>query len=328
MNLQEFQNKVCLPATDDLLNKLLSAYCNNPENEKSLQDLHTDLYKSINITNCKNKGTINNQDRDNWRKYLLSEVNNANFQIVKPPAKIQIGWFTYQSWKLIGGEKFHSTDIAHRFYICMNASKIHKFSQALYEKYKTNKIPFYFKISAEAEQGRKDNVVIYTTNKYFADNVRILNELEKEQSECFKTCEEPSLLVGKMTNHIGYASEPSDTQESYTGIICKILEQAIENTINKMILWYPTLKINFKGQQFSLEEFYSNNLTWDKRKSHAHYLTKFMIEDSKFSKWLFSEIRNLMVQNNVDINNICCNKNVFKNLQVILDQQNKTIINI
>ena len=173
------------------------------------------------------------------RQTVLADCIQANnpdaFNAVKSS---QVGFLTFKSWNLYGGEKMHSRDMCHRLYINSRADNIFKLSLSVYDKFKQKNIPFYFKThtAKNAEKGPKDSFVLYTSTEHLEDTINTLQEMEHDAPEVIQGCNAPSELTGQITPWLGYGSEVSENPtSSYTGLICDGCMAGINNALAEEI---------------------------------------------------------------------------------------------
>ncbi|MBO5910442.1 MAG: hypothetical protein J6Q15_02920, partial [Clostridia bacterium] len=235
----------------------------------------------------------------------------SGIQGFKPPKEIQAGWFTYQSWNLIGGEKIKADEIQHKFYISVRPDKLHKLEHALYSKYKEKGIPFYFKSNADAEQNcRKDNLVIYVTNEDLQANLEILSEIRQEHEDIVSTCDTPSWVVGQADNWLGYVSESNKAHKPHTDIMSTALATAFDNAIQEANARNPFLYKNM-----TLDKLMYNDLLVAKKQA-----VKWLSQQRP--DLLYKHIQQQLELSNVNTNNITCNK---EELQEASHQANQTL---
>ncbi len=233
IKLEEFYDKVKLPINEELLNKLLEKYFSIPLQSKNYQN---GLYDEIN----KDQKTVVNEIKiESERKRFLAKLNQDFANAGKPfnpdthnglmnPLGEQIGWATYKSWNLIGTERIHYNDQVHRLYISVSSNDRVDFTNELYDEFKRNSLPFYFKVSTD-NNDRPDKVVIYTSTQLLEKTLKVLDNIEKRRPDLIKNCNFPSIITGKVTPKIGYASEiVTEGNKSYTQIICDTFVNAIE----------------------------------------------------------------------------------------------------
>jgi len=296
LSIANLENRVKLEVNNEMLLNILNSYLDLPKQGFTVE-IKDEIYKTLNKSKYGTDFAINQESRNNFVQQLVKDSEQSGFNVdpQKSPKKIQMGWRTYQSWNLLGGEKFNSGEISHRFYIPVRPDKMYEVAHLLYNKYREKNIPFYFKIVDETDAknnivSRKDNVVVYTTNNYLQDNLDIMSALEKE-CKALENCDEVSQIQGKLTNRIGYATEIANAKTSYTGRISDAISKAIEKL--------STDKIN-------------DTISYDKYKEQCKAKVKELLKNNP--NLIFDEIKHQMTLNGLDINNICCDAEVMKSL--------------
>ncbi|MBO5954836.1 MAG: hypothetical protein J6Q13_02565 [Clostridia bacterium] len=300
-NVNNLETKTKLSADDKLIEEIINSYLQF-ETKSATLDIKDEIYQSLNKSSFGTDYSIDQESRTKFITELKNNVEKSGFAVTKPPKTIQAGWATYQSWNLSGGEKFKSEDISHRFYIAIRPDKMYEVANFLYKKYNEKEIPFYFKLNDATQDGkiqsRKDNLVIYTTNEYLQYNLEIMSTLSKD-CRAMEYCEKPSSITGKVANNIGYASEQVNATSSYTERIAFSVNKTLEKIVDEKTL---------KG------------LTFDKYKVEFRKQIELLMKNN--SKLVCDAIREQFRLDGIDIDNICCDKDVMKNLQEHL--QNKS----
>ena len=269
IKLEEFYDKVKLPVNEELLNKLLEKYFSIPLQNK---DYHEELYNEINKLQ---KTTVNEEKLKKEQEKLISEINQDFIKAGKPfnpathdgltnPLGEQTGWNTFKSWNLLGGERIHHNEQVHRLYISVSSNDRIDFTNELYDEFKRNSIPFYFKVDID-NNDRPDKVVIYTSTQLLEKTLEVLDNIEKRRPDLTRNCNSPSIITGKVTDKIGYASElinqnkeQNESQKiaskSYTQIICNSFVDAIKNLTEEYYYHSKISDIMYEMYQKRLEE--------------------------------------------------------------------------
>jgi len=218
-----------------------------------------------------------------------------------PPIRIQPGWYTYQSWELFGGDKINSEEIAHRFYV--NSENPMEFCNVLYDKYKEHNIPFYFKTHRDdAGKGLKDSVVVYTSTKLLDENLKIFGEIEEQNPDIILKCNRPHDFVGNMNNWLGYATEPTRPEHSYTSIISKCFTDSMDIVVNDFVKIHPELLV---GKE-KLSDYYHKYMTMDEyRRKKQHLMRNIPGLFPDFIEDYVNCVRNEMEKNGINPDNIC-----------------------
>lgn len=123
------------------------------------------------------------------------------------------GWRFYLSDHItLGKNGIASKDVCHRLYVCSKPNKVYLFVQRFIEACIKENIPYNLK-TISYMQGRDDNIVIYTNDKYIIYHIRLINETiaKSDDIEFY----EPPILTGKLNEYIGYGSEPIEPGQSF-----------------------------------------------------------------------------------------------------------------
>ena len=243
IKLEEFYDKVKLPINDELLNQLLKKYFSIPLQNSNYKE---ELYNQINKLQ---KTIVNVEKVKKDERKLISEVNQDFIKAGRPfnpathnglenPLGVQTGWMTFKSWNLLGGERIHNDEQIHRLYISISNNDKMDFANELYNEFKRNNIPFYFKVDVY-DENRPDKVVIYTSTQLLEKTLIVLDNIAKRRPDLMQNCSSPSIITGKVTAQIGYASEllnqnkgekesEKNKNKSYTQIVCDAFVDAIK----------------------------------------------------------------------------------------------------
>lgn len=175
--------------------------------------------------------------------------NNGTYQTMNdgkdPISNNQLGWYTFQSWKLQNNKRYSTNEISHRFYINARAKELPEIMKALIQIYSQMDVPFYFKVNCNAQLGIKDAIVLYSSTEQLDNTLMVLSKLEKENPELIFRIGLPHILTGNINNWVGYASENKllQGQDSYTGIMSSCFISAFEKSIMDWIRENPNFKV-------------------------------------------------------------------------------------
>jgi len=317
-------DKTKLPVDVHLLDKLIERYLSIPyaKMSNSFMELSKLLYNSINITNENQTTSFNKEDLNQFISVINEDFVNAGrpydpqkYNGVTNPLGLMPGWTIFQSWHLLGTEKIESKDIAHRFYFGISNDKVYELSHLLYDKFKAKGIPFYFKTDSNEHIQRTDNLVLYTSTPLLEETLEVLDELQKERPDLIQNCCEPSILVGRFSDRIGYATEDKEVKTSYTDLVCNTFINAIEKSLKEYVNgnYNPQL---MKLYQQKLEEYKRNNKDVSLERVQNRVLLDILIRnDATFKQKLFLSFKQELEQKGLDINNICFNKNVKQDIE-------------
>ncbi len=292
-----YSQKITLTANDEFLKQIVASIIDS-DLKIGTKEFHDYIYQIINSSEFKQNYSIDDTSKKQFSKMILNDAKEANFAIDpnKTPKNISAGWNTFQSWNLFGGEKIKKDDFKHRFYIAARPDKMYDIAMFLYEEYKNKNIPFYFKLNNQTNDGKlaskKDNIVIYTSDKYLFDNLDIMHKLSSE-CKAMDFCEETSPIVGKLEDKIGYAAEkPGENTESYTSRFSIAIAKALESFVTTT-----------KQNNLTYDEFY------EKLKQDLKQLQKTNPQK------IYETIRKSLQSHGFDTSNLCANKQLFELLE-------------
>ena len=245
----------------------------------------------------------------------------------------QVGWYTFQSWKLQNDKKYSKNEISHRFYINASSKQLPELMQSLIQIYSTMDVPFYFKINCNAQLGTRDAIVLYCSTEQLDNTLSVLSKLEKDIPEIISTISIPHVLTGNINNWVGYASENKllQGQDSYTGIMCSNCIKAFEKSVIDWIKENPSYTVNHEGKNIPLSEYFNSSLKDDSNKDYTqimtdnynyvfrmgHLLAVLPQVDSSFNSRIVTNLKQFVLQNHIDPNNICFNSDVLKELSLL-----------
>ena len=304
--LEDLESMVKLSASDDFIKKIIRSYLTiDPQQFKRSSELYELIYNQMRV-DPNSIGKINENDRvdlaSEVQKDVLSWKPNAS-----NPLKEQLGFFTFKSWHILGGSKIPDNEMRHRIYINSKAENLMALTKEIYEELKQKGIPFYFKIQGKmndeylAEKGFKDSFVLYTSTPLLDDTIKTLLEVEKKHPELIQNCNEPSELVGKINNWLGYASETEVVKHSYTSNVCIAMANAIERSVQQWCQSHGDVKIG----NTTIKEYYTN-MMWDEMKTKTQVLVSNIPKvDKTFVNKLCSKAREEFVKVGLDPNNLC-----------------------
>lgn len=302
--------------TDEILSEVIYKYvtATGKENRLNFGEINETLYKIINFDSCL-IGDINVQKFNELSLETKADAfNNYNRSEIIAPRDIQSGWYTFQSWHLTGGEKMNSHNIAHRFYVGVKNESLHDFALELYRSYKDSGAPFYFKIpDNDGVEGRKDNLVIYTTTDLLDRTLLVLSGLANSRSDLVEQCGKPSVLVGNVDNWLGYANEFIDGDKSYTSTMCDCIASGIKGAVEDWIENNPTFLINDQGVEIEIKNYFGKEaiVEWSELQGRLQKILCLLPKiDITFRGNVLGEIKKRLGDYNVDLDNIYFNKPV------------------
>lgn len=338
INRENLIQNISLKIDESLVEKVVLEYVkmvksltinSNVSNLRNLlkQQLNTDLDNKTSSADFEKVSQMAIQIRTFYQ-------NNGTYQTMNdgkdPISNNQLGWYTFQSWKLQNDKQYGINEISHRFYINASAKELPGVMQALIQIYSQMDVPFYFKVNCNAQLGTKDAIVLYSSTEQLDNTLAVLSRLEKENPELISRIGLPHILTGNINNWIGYASENKLLQgkDSYTGIMSSSFISAFEKSIMDWIHENPNFKVEFEGRNILLSDYFNSSLKDDTNKDYmqavkdnynyayrmGHLLSVLPRIDSGFNGRIVANLRQLVLQKNIDPNNICFNSDVLKEL--------------
>ena len=321
---EELYDKTRLPANEELLDELIGKYLSISfeDMSRATSNLSDLLYKKINIVDDKTKNRFNQIDLDSLIAEINKDFNNAGrpfnpklYNGITNPLGIMAGWNTFQSWNLLGTEKIHSNEISHRFYFGISNDKLYEFSKCLYEKLKKANIPFYFKTETNQYVERIDNLVLYTSTPLLEKTLILLDEIERKRPDLIASCFKPSILAGKLTDKIGYATEDYKDTTSYTDFICKTFVNVLGDELNKIATNNSLSQIKSMYEK-KKQEYIALGKDISLKRVRERILFDILIKnDSNFKNNLLLSFRQKLSENGTDLENICFNKKVKEEIE-------------
>ncbi len=311
---------------DSLLEKMMNLYFSISKQEmNSFSDVDTLLYRKLNIVS----DSLDKENETDKNLYFHQITATLNEEDKKSIVKSS-GWYTFQSWHLLGTEKFHHGDIAHRFYIGMRAHNVYAFLSFLYNKFKEASIPFYFKCNRDLNYvSRRDNIVIYTNNDYLEKTLLLLQQLGVEHHDMVVDCYGPSELMGKINSWLGYATEYRNHQSSYTSDLCKIFVQVLQDQVEFFVKKYAMEEIKTPEGIKKIAEFYPDLMTFNESNIKTRLLAKMFYQtEPDFKKKLFETLKKQYILKGINAENICFDYQIKSELDQMkkLSSDRKTIL--
>ena len=324
-SLEEFYNKVKLPISEELLKQLLEKFFSIPLHKTNYQD---ELYTQINRLE---KTIIDKEKIKQEKAIFLQKLNQDFINAGRPfnpathegltnPLGVQAGWLTFKSWNLLGGEKIHANDQIHRLYINVPSNDRMAFANALYDEFKRNNTPFYFKVEY-FDEDRPDKVVIYTSTQLLEKTLVVLDNMAKRRPDLINNCKSPSIITGKVTDKIGYASEVQISEakgKSYTEIICEAFVSAIETTLDEYRQRSSISDAIYEIHQSKLQEARAQGIVLDekiRRRIASEVLSK---NEPNFNRKLLIAFRANIQKMGLDPDNMCFSKEAKYQIQNLI----------
>ncbi len=228
-------------------------------------------------------------------------------------------------------------EISHRFYINASAKELPELMKRLIQIYSEMDVPFYFKVNCNAQLGTRDAIVLYSSTEQLDNTLSVLSKIEKSIPEVVSKIGTPHILTGNINNWVGYASENKllQGQDSYTGIMCNNCLKAFEKTVLDWIKENPSYTVNYEGKIIPLSEYFNLSLKDDTNKDYmqisddhynyifrmGHLLSVLPQVDSSFNSKIVTNLKQFVLQNHIDPNNICFNSDVLKELSLLSQKE-------
>lgn len=311
-----------LSADEKLLNDLLTKYLSisyKQMNNKFMDDYKI-LYKQINVVSENVQNGYNQEDikeltnKINKDFSMFGDYDSSKNNGISTPLLVMPGWIVFQSWNLLGTKNIKD-EISHRFYFGISNDKLYELSNILYDKLKLANIPFYFKTDNNERVERTDNLVLYTSTPLLEQNLKIIEEIKHERPDLINHCYNPSIIVGKFYDKIGYAAEDENAKVSYTNLMCNAFLNSIEKSLKYYISTNSNIQIKSLYQQ-KIQKYLNNGKDVSservKNRIFVDILTK---NDPAFKSILLKKFREELVNKDIDINNVCFNKKVKQEVE-------------
>lgn len=128
------------------------------------------------------------------------------------------GW-TFIEYSAIQGDNQKQEDITKKIYLSIDNKDLHNFALLLLEKCSELGIKYEFKINADDDYRRADNVVIYTSDEDLPKYISLINKIKDENPNI--DYGNAHLLAYNYNEYIAIASfEGSDSKISHSQNIC------------------------------------------------------------------------------------------------------------
>jgi len=120
-----------------------------------------------------------------------------------------------------------------------------------------NNLPYYYKFNVIGDTS--DNIVIYSDSLHFTDYYDILTGIEKDYPEIFSRVKEPSVIMGRIEDKIGYASQ-KELDSDFYNTRAKYLENLINGMLYNFIKDYYLLEMKSENS-ISLIDYLASAVT-------------------------------------------------------------------
>lgn len=338
MDVNTLLNQAKVEIIPDYIRKVIAEFVNMAKGMDNPNKVSTarDLFKNYLNTDINSIGTSLEMNKVH---YLNNEIINYTMKkgTYVPDSNghshidnNQRGWSTYQSWHLENNKKYEHGDISHRFYINTSPRVLPDFIKALLSEYEGKNIPYYFKVNMDAQLGRRDSIVIYSSTDELQNTLLILNSIERKYPQLISACNEPHMFTSNIGGWYGYAQENKqfEGRESYTGLVSRIFTDVFKKSVIDWVNKHPDYLIDNNGKRISVLEYLDENLlkgtnmNWQEaRKSKIEYIKRVTHLlwgipqiDNTFIKEMCNNLKSMFKQYHFNPDNICLNEDVMKQL--------------
>jgi len=260
----EWKNNICQMTKEEFLG------LTNLGHGRPLYELRNFLKKIPDVTNVQDlKRTIELLKQD-------AMVGRA-FNYYRWDKFSQNSSWEYVNSTNISGYLIKETPVEHRLYINAATSDLYKVVSIIKEKFKENKLPYYFKFDARGS--RDDNIVIYTSSENLTKHIEILKEFAKENPEIISRMQTPPILTSVIDGWMGYGSEPIDMTygESFNEKRANILDGMLEESLKNWVLKNLQTKFLNQNTEITFKDFFSDyccEKMWEKlEKKYKYFYT-------------------------------------------------------
>ena len=258
---------------------------------------------------------------------FINKINETNladiFQKYKWDNLVEDNSYVHISSSYLSNDSGLKT-IEHGLYINCESMTIYELLNEFINECEKYDIPFYFKYNDLCNTD--ECIVIYTNSEYLDRHLEILKKSIKQVEIAHIYLKNTSLLVGEISEKIGYGSETLN--ESYSKIRSKLIEDAIKKVMYSDIKKHITSTTTYKGKKIQFSQFLSILTT----EYFCNKLEKKYIEKSKLINepelelgYSLSQIKHKVLKGNV-----CelINKSIINNLFLLFDGKKSKIKNI
>ena len=192
---------------------------------------------------------------------LFNDKNNRELQIALEKYRWDAfgegsGW-TFVNSQTVTLKMGEPSNREHRLYLNPDASDIYKLITHFILKCDKYQLPYYLKFNQYAN--RADAVVIYSSYENLLQYIKILEEINQDYPELISRIKEPPILTGKITNWLGYGSEPSKNEtgqiHSFNEIRANVLQIAIDSATKKWLINNLKKPFTYQNQKISLQDY-------------------------------------------------------------------------
>lgn len=220
------------------------------------------------------------------------------------------GWVHVCS-RCVNAKKDARPVVDHRLYLNAEIGDNFKLSRLFIEKCNEKKLPYYFKISEEAQ--RDDTMVIYSATDKLEEYLDVLKEIKKENMELVQNIKEPPILTGKIDGYIGYGSEPDvgldGHKRSFHQVRSKVIESVFDKNLKEWVFQNKNTDIKYRDVHIRFQDFLSLkalNYVISKQEKYYQYFEKLKdyssevgitfdeLNSAEMRKYIYNNISNSM----------------------------------
>lgn len=183
---------------------------------------------------------------------------------------------------------------------------IFKFCYYFLEKCREKGLIYNFRYKEDA--CCDDNIIIYSSTEKLKDYLLVIAEIKKEHSDFDSYFFEPSILVGKINDIVGYGSV-SDDNLSYVNLRLDFIYKVIDSSIRDWIRHNLDLEVNIDDCNLTVKEVLSKEIIGvliDKTKYEGFDIVTKLIVNIYIKQKVRKAIKNnFLIDLDVDNNPIC-----------------------
>ncbi len=329
ISADQLYKKTKLPMNDELIHQILQCYLDISRTEMmGFSDINTLIYQKINLIDTKETHAFNEKKRRDFcekvnRDYMESgNIKRNKYGAIIDPTERMPGWKIFRSWDLLGTKDLPPNAIAHRFYIAAKPEVVHELCSEFYDKFKEAKIPFYFKYDESEKRTRRDKVVVYTSNEFFQQTYDIVTKLMNERSDLANECYDPSIIMGKLGNKIGYAMKDTSSSSSYTSTICQSFADALSPSIQDFLKRNPHISVIENNHEILAKDYYKKDMIYSEEKVKTRILVNMFLKIyPSYKSLLYNKIRSELTKNGINLDSICFNEKVKQELEEVYKKE-------
>ena len=153
-------------------------------------------------------------------------------------------------------------DIKHRLYLNIDNIRDGELTiNYLTRRCEKDKVPYEIKFWCE--EGRSDQIVIYSSTSDLLKYVDYLEDFKKKYPDVVSKIHTPPILTGVYDGWIGYGTEPDGLTHngSFNSIRSNLIELELDKLISSGVQRAISRKYDYNGEEVSLEDYITYKLT-------------------------------------------------------------------